>query len=70
MGYINPKILEALQESDSNPNTYSISVDGKNCRKVLQMMALEHTVRKLSVTENDRNSQSSERQISSRLLPT
>lgn len=70
MGYINPKILEALQESDSNPNAYSISVDDKNCRQVLQMMALQHTARKLSVTENDRNSQSSERQISSRLLPT
>ncbi|MFA9501106.1 hypothetical protein ACERCG_11985 [Mannheimia sp. E30BD] len=67
---MNPKILEALKESDDNPNAYSISVDGKNCCQVMQMMALQHTARKLSKIENDRNAQSPERQISSRLLST
>lgn len=67
---VNPAILEALNESDSNLNAYSISVDAKNCKQVLQMMALQHTVRKLSNLNNDRSSQSSERQDSSRLLPT
>lgn len=66
MENINPTILEALKESDSNPNAYSVSVDEKNCRQVLNMMALQHTAKKL--TENDRNTPDSERKVSSRFL--
>lgn len=66
MKQVNPDIVEALKKSDSNPDAYSISVDEKNCSHVLQMMALQHTAKKL--TENDRNKTHSEYQNSSRFL--
>lgn len=66
MGKLNPEIIKAIEESKKNPDRFTLSVDGKNCKQVLQMLALHHTAKKL--TQNDHHSKYKNRSHSERLL--
>lgn len=67
MPKINPKVIEALAKSHNDPNSFSISVDGDNCKQVLQMLALRDLANQFSSDDHDKkHSRSSHSQ---RFLP-
>lgn len=67
MAQVNPKVVEALAKSHNDPNSFSISVDGNNCKQVLQMLALRDLANQFN--SDDNKEKHTRRSHSQRLLP-